>query len=106
MVEFFCDIVAVMYMGKIVERAASQDLYQNPLHPYTRALMSAIPQVEPSLRGRRTAFGGEVPSALAPPAGCAFGPRCPRRQGDCLKQMPPLKERSDNKGHFVACWKC
>ncbi len=102
-VEFFCDIVAVMYMGKIVERAASQDLYQNPLHPYTRALMSAIPQVEPSLRGRRTTFGGEVPSALNPPTGCAFGPRCPQRQGDCLKKMPPLKERSDNKGHFVAC---
>ena len=105
-VEFFCDIVAVMYMGKIVERAASQDLYQNPLHPYTRALMSAIPQVEPSLRGRRTILGGEVPSVLNPPAGCAFGPRCPLAEGDCLKQMPPLKERSDNKGHLLACWKC
>ena len=111
-VEFFCDIVAVMYMGKIVERATSQDLYQKPLHPYTRTLMSAIPQVEPSLRGRRTPAasrceatgGGEVPSALNPPTGCAFGPRCPQRQGDCLKQMPPLKEKSDNKGHFVACW--
>ena len=105
-VEFFCDIVAVMYMGRIVERAASQELYQNPLHPYTRALMSAIPQVEPSLRGRRTAFGGEVPSALNPPAGCAFSPRCPLAEGDCLKQMPVLKERSDNKGHLLACWKC
>ena len=105
-VEFFADFVAVMYMGRIVERAASQELYQNPLHPYTRALMSAIPRVEPSLRGRRTAFGGEVPSALNPPAGCAFGPRCPLAEGDCLKQMPVLKERSDYKGHFVACWKC
>ena len=104
-VEFFCDIVAVMYMGKIVERAASQDLYQKPLHPYTRALMSAIPQVEPSLRGRRTALSGEVPSVLNPPAGCLFHPRCPWRQGDCLKQMPILKEKSDNNGHFVACWK-
>jgi oligopeptide/dipeptide ABC transporter ATP-binding protein len=105
-VEFFCDIVAVMYMGKIVEQATSQDLYRNPLHPYTRALMSAIPQVEPSLRGRRTTFRGEVPSASNPPSGCAFGPRCPLAEGDCLKQMPPLKKRSDNKGHFVACWKC
>jgi len=105
-VEFFADFVAVMYMGKIVEQATSQELYQNPLHPYTRALMSAIPQVEPSLRGRRTALSGEVPSVLNPPAGCAFGPRCPWRQGDCLKQMPILEERSDNKGHFVACWKC
>ena len=104
-VEFFADFVAVMYMGKIVERAVSQELYQNPLHPYTRALMSAIPQVEPSLRGRRTALSGEVPSVLNPPAGCAFGPRCPLAEGDCLKKMPPLKERSDNKKHFVACWK-
>jgi oligopeptide/dipeptide ABC transporter ATP-binding protein len=119
-VEFFADFVAVMYMGRIVERAPSQELYQNPLHPYTRALMSAIPQVEPSQRGRRTPAasrceatgGGEVPSVLSlglltenPPAGCAFGPRCPFSQSDCLKQMPILKERSDNKGHFVACWK-
>jgi len=105
-VEFFCDIVAVMYMGRIVEQATAEELYRNPLHPYTRALMSAIPRVEPSLRGSRTAFGGEVPSALNPPAGCPFHPRCPRRQGDCLKQMPALKERSDYEGHFVACWKC
>ncbi len=105
-VEFFCDIVAVMYMGRIVEQASAEGLYRNPLHPYTRALMSAIPRVEPSLRGSRTAFGGEVPSALNPPAGCPFHPRCPRRQGDCLKQMPALKERSDYEGHFVACWKC
>ena len=104
-VEFFCDIVAVMYMGRIVERATAEGLYRNPLHPYTRALMSAIPRVEPSLRGRRTAFGGEVPSALNPPAGCAFGPRCPLAGGDCLRQMPALKERSDYEGHFVACWK-
>jgi len=119
-VEFFCDIVAVMYMGRIVERATAEGLYRNPLHPYTRALMSAIPRVvrqgasplgqgdsfgEPSLRSRRAAFGGEVPSALNPPAGCAFGPRCPLRQGDCLKQTPALKERSDYEGHFVACWK-
>jgi len=105
-VEFFCDIVAVMYMGRIVEQATAEGLYRNPLHPYTRALMSAIPRVEPSLRGSRTAFGGEVPSALNPPAGCAFGPRCPLAGGDCLKQMPALKERSDYEGHFVACWKC
>ncbi|MBW8042547.1 MAG: ATP-binding cassette domain-containing protein [Planctomycetes bacterium] len=104
-VEFFCDIVAVMYMGRIVERAASQDLYQNPLHPYTRALISAIPRGEPSLRGPKTTVSGEVPSASNPPAGCAFGPRCPWRRDDCLKQAPALKQRSDNKGHFVACWK-
>jgi len=105
-VEFFCDIVSVMYMGKIVERATAEELYRNPLHPYTRALMSAIPQVDPSLRGRRAAFGGEVPSVLHPPVGCPFHPRCPLAKGDCLKQMPPLDEKSGYEGHFAACWKC
>jgi len=113
-VEFLCDVVAVMYMGRIVEQASAEELYRNPLHPYTRALMSAIPQVDPSLRGKRAAFGGEVPSALNPPAGCPFHPRCPLAEGDCLKQMPALKEgprfagtqKSGYKGHFVACWKC
>jgi len=126
-VEFLCDVVAVMYMGRIVEQASSEELYRNPLHPYTRALMSAIPQVDPSLRGKRAAFGGEVPSALNPPAGCPFHPRCPLAEGDCLKQMPVLEERprfavrspkdstrtpnggtqkSGYKKHSVACWKC
>ncbi len=103
-VEFLCDITAVMYMGRIVERAASEELYRNPVHPYTRALMSAIPQVE---RGRRTAkgtFGGEVPSILKPPTGCPFHPRCPLADGVCLTQVPSLEEK--NEGHFVACWKC
>ncbi len=105
-VEFSCDIVAVMYMGRIVEQATAEMLYRNPLHPYTRALMSAIPQVEPAQRGCRKAFGGEVPSVLNPPAGCLFHPRCPLAEGDCLKRMPPLKEKNGRQGHFVACWKC
>ena len=105
-VEFFCDVVAVMYMGKIVEQAAAEELYRNPLHPYTRALMSAIPQVEPSLRCRRDAFSGEVPNALSQPGGCPFHPRCSLAEGDCLKQMPALEEKSGYEGHFVACWKC
>ena len=104
-VEFFCDVVAVMYMGKIVEQATAEELYRNPLHPYTHALMSAIPQVDPSLRGQRETLGGEVPSTLNPPIGCPFHPRCPLAEGECLKQMPALEERSGYKGHFVACWK-
>jgi oligopeptide/dipeptide ABC transporter ATP-binding protein len=112
-VEFFCDVVAVMYLGKIVEQATAEELYKNPLHPYTHALMSAIPQVDPSLRGKREKLSGEVPSVLNPPSGCPFHPRCPWRQGDCLKQMPPLVEgphlagtqKSSTKGHFLACWK-
>ena len=105
-VRFFCDFVAVMYMGRIVEQAAVQELYHNPLHPYTRALMSAIPHVDPSLRGRRTAAGGEVPSALNPPTGCPFRPRCASAEGICLKQMPALEEKGGYEKHFVACWKC
>ena len=104
-VAFFCDVVAVMYMGKIVERAEAAELYRNPLHPYTEALMSAIPQVDPALRGQRSAPGGEVPSTLSPAVGCAFGPRCPWRQGKCLEQAPALEEKSGCEGHFVACWK-
>jgi oligopeptide/dipeptide ABC transporter ATP-binding protein len=105
-VEFFCDIVAVMYMGKIVEQAAAEELYRNPLHPYTRALMSAIPQVDPSLRGRREIPGGEVPSVVNPPGGCPFHPRCPLAEGICLNQMPPLEKKGSCAEHFVACWKC
>ncbi len=104
-VEFFCDVVAVMYMGRIVERAEAEKLYREPAHPYTRALMSAIPQVDPSLRGRRGAFGGEVPSAINKPSGCPFHPRCPLADADCSRQEPELKEKDDSQGHFVACWK-
>ena len=105
-VEFFCDIVAVMYLGKIVEQAVAEDLYRNPLHPYTRTLMSAIPRVDPSQRGRRRTLGGEVPSALNPPAGCSFHPRCPLAEDICSKQEPALEAKSGYEGHFAACWKC
>jgi oligopeptide transport system ATP-binding protein len=105
-VEFLCDIAAVMYMGKIVEQAAAEELYRNPIHPYTRALMSAIPQVERGRRSAKDAFGGEVPSVLNPPAGCPFHPRCPLAEGECLTQAPALEEKSGYSGHFVACWKC
>jgi len=105
-VEFACDFVAVMYMGKIVERAEAEQLYRNPLHPYTRVLMSAIPEVKPGQGGRRKRVGGEVPSVLTPPSGCPFHPRCPLSSAECLEKMPPLKEKEDSAGHFVACWRC
>lgn len=104
-VEFFCDVVAVMYMGRIVEQAEAEELYRNPVHPYTRTLMSAIPQVDPSLRGKRSVFGGEVPSAVNRPSGCPFHPRCPLADADCSRQEPELKEKDGCQGHFVACWK-
>lgn len=104
-VQFLCDVVAVMYLGRIVERAESKVLYENPCHPYTKTLMAAIPQVEPSLRGKRTALKGEVPSIVNPPSGCPFHPRCPisKDYQKCMDQMPPLQEKEN--GHFIACWK-
>jgi peptide/nickel transport system ATP-binding protein/oligopeptide transport system ATP-binding protein len=105
-VEFFCDVIAVMYLGKIVERADGDELYHNPLHPYTRALMSVIPKVNTERRGRKTATGGEVPSALNPPGGCPFHPRCPLAEDVCSRQMPSFEQKGDESDHFVACWKC
>ena len=115
-VEFFCEVVAVMYMGRIVEQAAAEELYRNPLHPYTRALMSAIPQVgrvrtvkdqpESAPRAGRGALRGEVPSVLNPPSGCPFHTRCPLAQPECTKQMPPLEQKSGYRDHLVACWMC
>lgn len=105
-VEFFCDIVVVMYLGRIVEQASAEQLYSNPLHPYTRMLMSAIPQVDPADRGKRKALKGEVPSALNPPKGCAFHTRCPLAEDNCLKRFPGLDEIEGQEDHFVACWKC
>ena len=104
-VKFSCDVVAVMYMGRIVEQAEGDELYSNPLHPYTRALMSAIPHVDPSLRGQRTALGGEVPSAFEPPQGCPFHTRCPLTEPKCREHTPPFEKTSGRQEHFVACWK-
>jgi oligopeptide/dipeptide ABC transporter ATP-binding protein len=104
-VDFFCDVVAVMYMGRIVEQASAEKLCRDPLHPYTRALMSAIPQIDPSLRRQRPSFGDETIRALIPPLGCTFGPRCSLAGPDCREQMPPLVEKSDSRGHFIACWR-
>jgi len=105
-VEFFCDVVAVMYLGRIVEQASAEQLYQNPLHPYTRMLLSAIPQVEAAKRGKYEVPEGEVPSALNPPKGCAFHSRCPLADDYCFRQAPTLDKIEGQDGHFVACWKC
>jgi oligopeptide transport system ATP-binding protein len=102
-VQFFCDVVAVMYLGRIVEQAESKELYKNPLHPYTKALMSAIPHVDPSQRGKRTALSGEVPSIMNPPTGCHFHPRCPIAEDRCRNEGIPFYGVGD--GHLVRCWK-
>ncbi len=104
-VQHISDRVAVMYLGRIVEVANSAELYSNPLHPYTQALLSAIPIPDPHIdRGRRRIIlKGEVPSPANPPAGCHFHPRCQMATPDCSATIPPLNDRGG--GHRVACLK-
>jgi oligopeptide transport system ATP-binding protein len=93
--------VAIMYLGKIVELASRDEIYSNPRHPYTRALLSAIPQIDPGRRAERIAPAGEVPSALNPPTACSFHPRCPYAQDICKQVEPRLT--AGHGDHAVAC---
>jgi oligopeptide/dipeptide ABC transporter ATP-binding protein len=128
-VEHFSDEVAVMYLGKIVEKASSKELYSNPKHPYTMALLSAVPAPDPRPARQRIVLTGEVPSPSNPPGGCPFHPRCPlTRQAaaeaaaadtttitdrggvslrvlrKCVEEMPPLEQKQGEPGHVAACW--
>ncbi len=101
-VRHICDRVAVMYLGKIVEIADTEELFNNTMHPYTKALMSAIPIPDPKHKAERIILPGEVPSPVNPPSGCRFHPRCSRAIGICPKEEPQLLEV--RSGHFLACW--
>ncbi len=102
-VGYISDTVAVMYLGRIMEYASAEDLYDKPLHPYTQVLLSAIPQPDPGKRKRYEAPPGDVPSALNPPPGCKFQERCPLVEEKCRKGQIGMHKAG--KDHWVRCWK-
>jgi oligopeptide/dipeptide ABC transporter ATP-binding protein len=102
LVEYISDRVAVMYLGKIVELAGSEELYSNPKHPYSQALMSAIPSLDPAERSEKIILPGDVPSPAMVPPGCSFHTRCPHVMPVCKEKIPCFKEVK--KGHSVSCW--
>lgn len=100
-VEHICDKIAVMYVGNIVELAPTEELLRNPKHPYTEALVSAVPSADPLMKMDRIILQGDVPSPANPPSGCVFHPRCRYAKDVCLVEKPPLVEVSD--GHMARC---
>jgi peptide/nickel transport system ATP-binding protein len=99
--KYLCDRIAVMYLGRIVELATRDTLFARPHHPYTRALLAAVPVPDPKARRDKQLPRGEIPSAIDPPAGCHFHPRCPFAMPKCREARPPLREIAP--GHFSAC---
>ena len=102
-VKHVSDRIAIMYLGRIVELAEADEIYRAPRHPYTRALLSAIPRPNPHGRRERIVLQGDVPSPIHPPTGCAFHPRCPHATDRCKIEAPVLRPAPERAGHTVAC---
>jgi|SRR6185312_7784829 len=102
-IEHLCDRIAVMYLGKIVEIATRDELFQNPKHPYTQALIAAIPRVGEGKKMMKKSLAGEVPSPINPPSGCTFHPRCPYKMDICSQKIPTLLAE-ESASHKTACW--
>jgi len=102
-VKYICDRAAVMYMGKTVELAEIGELFRNPLHPYTKALLSAIPIPNPTIKRKRIILKGDVPTPINPPSGCRFHPRCDYLKPTCKKIEPELINVGGRHEHFVSC---
>ncbi len=100
-VEYISDKVIVMYLGRIMEIAPAKEMYRNPVHPYTEALLTAVPIPDPTIKRERVILQGDIPSPINPPSGCVFRTRCPIAIDDCAHVVPPLEEISP--GHFKAC---
>jgi oligopeptide/dipeptide ABC transporter ATP-binding protein len=102
--EYLCDRIAVMYLGRIVELAETEDIYSDTLHPYTEALLSAIPVADLDRKSARIVLEGDVPSPINPPSGCPFHPRCPKAFDRCKTEVPALKKHvRSGRTHFAAC---
>jgi oligopeptide/dipeptide ABC transporter ATP-binding protein len=102
-VEYVSDRVIVMYLGRIMEIAPSRELYTNPRHPYTEALLSAIPVPDPTVKRNSILLQGDIPSPINPPSGCVFRTRCPIATAECASVVPPLEQVGPM--HFKACIK-
>jgi peptide/nickel transport system ATP-binding protein len=101
--KYICDRIAIMYLGKIVEMGTLQQVYSNARHPYTQALLAAVPVPDPKARRTAPMPRGEIPSPISPPAGCRFHPRCPIAEGICSQSVPSLDPLSDQVEHLTAC---
>ena len=105
-VRYLCDRVAVMYLGKIVETGTGEAIFAKPQHPYTQALIAAVPIPDPARYrlGEKRIVRGELPSPLNPPTGCAFNTRCPLATDQCRREMPKLEAKNGDPSHLVSCW--